>query len=683
MRNVLLVTLAGDRRMHLGRLATAFGMSSEGLRLLRQVHEAEGIEAVWQRCPKGRAPKVTAALQRRLERLFAQGLSASEAHRRVQRRYGVSLTTVYRVHAVWRAGQDAAGSATETPAAESADEPRQQVLELPAVQGGAKRVVVRASGQEASATWGTPEESEGAEDTVEERGLEGGKSIQHLGTWLMMAMVARLGLHRRAEATREGRVAGPTLRMALDAVIAALSIGQGCVEGVRRLATPTAGKLLRAEHAPSATWTRRVLHAFAEPLAATKLHLAMAFAYVQTARSSEAEPVVLYVDNHLRPYAGKQVVRKGWRMQDKRVRPGTTDYYVHDEDGRPVMRVDVAGHESLTSWLSPIARTLRDALGPEQRILLAFDRAGAFPEQMAALREDNFEFVTYERRPFALLSPSEFDREVVLGQERLGLCESSKRNLRGGRGRVRRVCLRTPEQTQVNLLAVGKESAERLAEVMHGRWSQENGLKHGNERWHINQLDGRKVEPWPKDTVIPNPARRRLDRALRIARSDEGRLRRELAQLGDNDAKRPKLEQALEASMRLQRDLEAQRPSTPKRAQLADTELADTLVRHPGQYKTVLDTVRIACANAESDLAAELATHLSRPAEAKKTLANLLCAPGHARVGSRTISVHLHPAGTKVELKAFSALLAEANRWNLTLPGDQAARPLRFRLQLS
>jgi hypothetical protein len=29
-------------------------------------------------------------------------------------------------------------------------------------------------------------------------------------------------------------------------------------------------------------------------------------------------------------------------MQDKRVKPGVTDYYVHDEDGRPVWRFDIA-----------------------------------------------------------------------------------------------------------------------------------------------------------------------------------------------------------------------------------------------------------------------------------------------------------------------------------------------------
>ena len=93
----------------------------------------------------------------------------------------------------------------------------------------------------------------------------------------------------------------------------------------------------------------------------------------------------------------------------------------------------------------------------------------------------------------------------------------------------------------------------------------------------------------------------------------------------------------------------------------------------------MLDTVRIACANVEADLAAALARHLPRPAEAKKTLANLFAAPGRIRVGLRTIAVDLAPAGTAAERAAFRELLAALNREQLSLPGDTRRRRLSFR----
>src|SRR5690606_17666327 len=87
-------------------------------------------------------------------------------------------------------------------------------------------------------------------------------------------------------------------RIALDSVVCALSVGEGCVEGVRRLATPSAGVLLRAERAPSATWTRRVLGRFADSLGAVCLHLGMSQEYIEAARIKAGErPVVFYVGN--------------------------------------------------------------------------------------------------------------------------------------------------------------------------------------------------------------------------------------------------------------------------------------------------------------------------------------------------------------------------------------------------
>ena len=409
------------------------------------------------------------------------------------------------------------------------------------------------------------------------------------------------------------------------------------------------------------------------------MHLGAAGTYLRAAQAaaSEAGPV-FYVDNHMRPYTGKHVVRRGWRMQDKRVRPGTSDYYVHDEDGRPVLRLAAPNHGSLTDFLSPIATLLRLALGAEETILLAFDRAGAFPEQMTQLRDEGFEFVTYERKPYPELVAADFTEEVTLDGDKLRICDTRK-NLGNARGRVRRIAVRMPDGYQVNLLATSTRTAVELIEVMRGRWRQENGFKHGVERWGINQLDGRCVEAYPLDTIVPNPARRRLDRAMRIARVREGDARVALSRLAAGDDRRKKLNGKIDEALAEQSKLEALRPSTPPRAALRDTEYAHTLVHHTLEYKLVLDTVRIACANAESELATLLAPKLPRGAEAKKTLANLFAAPGDIRVGPRTIDVCLCPAGTRPEQAAFVELLDAVNRLRLSMPGDQQARPLRFR----
>ena len=113
------------------------------------------------------------------------------------------------------------------------------------------------------------------------------------------------------------------------------------------------------------------------------------------------------------------------------------------------------------------------------------------------------------------------------------------------------------------------------------------------------------------------------------------------------------------------------------------TEFADTLVRHTGQLKSVIDVIRVVCANAESDLAALIAPHLRRPREAKKVVANLLAAPGQVIVTEAAIRVRLAPAANRSERRAIDAMLAAFNQRGLTLPGDRRRLPLRFETQPS
>ncbi|MBU1674640.1 hypothetical protein KKA85_02530 [bacterium] len=675
-RNVLLVGLTHDQDTRRGALASAFGISAETLRKLCRTAEDKGMDGLPSRGPGGSESKVTAALRRRLYRLFDRGVSIQETSRRVSR---ASYGTAWRVHQEWKKVHEATDGIQE----------QLPLLETPSRSTASPGAICDSKDPVDVVAVEAEDEFDGG--SIHAEPLQGGRFIQHVGSWLMLGMLEQYGVYSLIEQLWGSRRGWGMLRVALDAVVIALCIGQRCVEGVRRVATSTAPGLLRADGAPSESWTRRVLKRFVERAGSGRLHLAFGERMLKMSRIEGDTPAVFYVDNHTRPYTGKYTIRKGWRMQDKRAVPGTTDYYVHDEDGRPVLRVDVPSHDSLTAWLRPLGELLRKALGKEQRILLAFDRAGAFPEQMAELRDANFEAVTYERRPYPKLPDSAFDQSMELGEETIRYHEKRKRNLGKGRGRVRLIAVKTEHGAQVNLLAVAKKDvpASRLIETMKGRWCQENGFKHGNERWGINQLDQRKIEDVPAGTVIPNPARRRLDRALKIARTREGEARRQLAHLDEvkseasREKKRIEYEEELEEAQRQQRELIALRPSIPTHAPVEQTELAGKLARHPGHVKTVLDTLRIACANAESDLAGELAPAMKRPAEAKKALANLLRAPGHVRVNGNSVSVTLLPAATPEEAVAFDEFLPVVNSWGLVLPGDPERRTLRFRSQIA
>src|SRR6266542_1164066 len=334
-------------------------------------------------------------------------------------------------------------------------------------------------------------------------------------------------------------------------------------------------------------------------------------------------------------------------MQDKRAVPGTTDYYVHDEEGCPLWRMSTTSHDSLCAWLMPVVEFAKLSLGDEVTPVLVFDRGGAFPETMAELRDAGAEFVTYERKPYPELGATEFKESLTLTLVsaprrpiRIAYTEAPHKNLRFGRGRVRRIALLTEEGQQVNLLAVSELPAEALIRGHLARWGlQENQLKHGVERWGINHLDGRRVEEYPPDALAQH----------------------------ERDAR---------AAMERQRELMALRATVPAVAPVSATQLAGKLRSHELGYKNVLDTLRISLANLESDFAVLLAKRMDRPREAKKLLATLFAAPGTVHVGSRAVTVRLMPGASDAERVALRAFLADMAGRRLSLPGDPDRRRL-------
>lgn len=113
------------------------------------------------------------------------------------------------------------------------------------------------------------------------------------------------------------------------------------------------------------------------------------------------------------------------------------------------------------------------------------------------------------------------------------------------------------------------------------------------------------------------------------------------------------------------------------------TQLAGKLVRHTGELKTVVDTIRIVCANVAADLADLTAPYLRKPREAKKVIANVFAAPGRVDVTAHEIRVRLAPAANRTERAAIRWLLTHVTAMRLTLPGDAERRLLRFELQPS
>ena len=426
-RNVLVVTLAKSEMLNLGRLAVAFGMTDEYLRRLRRKEEAGGLGALLL-SKQGKDSTVPPELRAEWCAMFAAGhmpTATSRAQRGAKRTH-FSYTTVRREFLTWQQARTRDAEPVTAPTMDIASPPSSGQLPLLFAEPEPDQVVETAA-SEADPDDANATPAEGSAEIVPMTivPVRGGQMVQHVGCWMLLALVNEFGLHDDAERAFKSH---DGLRIALDAVICSLAIYQRCIEGVRRLATPTGPTLLRAERVPTASGVRKL---FGRLLGATEIGGTILDARITTRLIAAAHvddgPAIFYVDGHMRRYSGKHVVRKGWRMQDRRVLPGSTDCCVHDEDGRPVFRIPVTSHDSLTAWLSPIASRLRQGLGEDERILLAFDRGGAFSKQLADLRDTGIEFVTYERAPYPAIAVTAFDRTVVVRGETYQLHESRRR----------------------------------------------------------------------------------------------------------------------------------------------------------------------------------------------------------------------------------------------------------------
>jgi transposase len=691
-RDLLIVLVMEDSRTRPGEIARAFRVSTETVRRARARARNGGLAAVTQGRKRGAPSKRKPALQRRVSQLFEQGLTVHATLRAIRGK--VSYGTLRRMREQWAAERDKHRERAESIPTERTEAVRPLAVadcaaEAPAAASSAPPAGDTKQPEPPHAATAGPADSAGRACSAIslKQGVSSfdGQTVEHAGAWIMLGMLHSLGLYTVAKRVGGNNGSQVALRAALDVVTLALALDPHCTDRMRLLTTPSVAALLRWQGTVSASWAAEVLKSFAER-GSTALHLGIARAYLQRARREEGL-VVLYVDSLQQPPADEL-----WPVQDRPLLAEEASCYVRDEDGRPLLRVPVAPQESLANWLQPIASFARNALGPETRILLAFDRGGTSADQMATLDTSEVEFVTYERTRHDPLSASALEQTVTLmpaSGPRQPLVVKYTETLQDdgsrGRKRVRRIALQMPDRNRLGVLAVSSAPPAELIRVQlqRRRINQQQSNHHTMERWNIDQPkpNGSNSRPRRSDSVIPNPARRRLENALRLARSAQGEARRKLARLELDDPERAQLQADLRTAAKQQEQLEALRPQAPTRELNGNAELARCLACPPGEYRAVIDTLRIALANTESDLAAELAPHLPQPHQAKRALANLLAAPGGVQLGKGAVTVSLAPTADTREREALAALLDHINAMKLTLPGDPNRHWVRFRLE--
>jgi transposase-like protein len=107
-RNLILIGLCQGRRVRVGRLARAFGITDETLRKVRRLYEKEGLAGLVGGKSRGRALKLSGAPLQAVHRWFGQGLSVRQVQQKLKERrvpVSVSVGTLGNERARWKTAQ--------------------------------------------------------------------------------------------------------------------------------------------------------------------------------------------------------------------------------------------------------------------------------------------------------------------------------------------------------------------------------------------------------------------------------------------------------------------------------------------------------------------------------------------------------------------------------------------------
>ena len=674
MRNIALAAL---RQLGFGGrvVAAALGLTENYVATLHNAAKRDGSAALIRQDRRGGPGKVTAAQWAQARAWRDQGVSDAE----IGRRLNVAHTTIGRgLGPRGRApasgggrGQHAAaeplftGPAAETepgPATEAEAEPATEALTGPGAGAGG---LPPGGGQP-----GWPLTGEGV------------LASRYAGAMLLHAFFARAGADSALPASGDRRQADLAL---LTAVSMCFALGADTIEQFKHLAAADAGPLAGLGVLPGLRTMRTHLARIAD--AANPVAVQAMFASAMLA----ADPVtsgVYYVDDHFIPYTGAKPVAKGWNNKRGRAERGRADTHVTAHDGRAVYFV--TGEPSGLSITLPRALAeLKRAAGPGAKIMLGFDRGGAYPQVFANCRAQDVHWVTYRRAPLAVPVMLPVITAITYGGRTRQITWAEETVQVKDYGEARQITLF--EHGRVALQILTSDTGACPADILSwlkSRWREENFLKYASVNYGIDKICDYLAAIEVNTKIVDNPARKAATAAVREAEQALAGAERELAGLLTDPAITPaaknkaipalqekitRARQAVTAATAARKDIPAKLPASD-----IDPDARVALLRTGRRGLQMV--LRLLAHNAEHWLSNQLNAYL-RDEDEYRAITRQSIIRGLAGTITFTpaaITVTLEQPRAPRIARAMALLIQEINATPPAIPGDH--RPITYHL---
>ena len=447
------------------------------------------------------------------------------------------------------------------------------------------------------------------------------------------------------------------------------------------------GRLLGLDRAPEVKTLRRKLTRLAAYHRAEQLGAELA-----RHRVDQRGHMVgfLYVDGHVRAYHGTRTLPKAFVTTRRLAMPATTDYWVNDAVGDPLLVVTAPANAGLTKMLPAVLAQVREVVG-DRRVTVVFDRGGYSPQLFAAILDRDFDLLTYRKGTARRIGARRFVRRRAKLDGRwvsYDLHDQPVRLLKG-KLRLRQVTRQREDGHQTQVLTSRWDLRDiEVAYRMFERWRQENFFKYMREEFLLDALVDYQVEPDDPTRTVPNPARGALDKEIRAARAELATLEQRFgAAAADNpEQQRPTMRGFKIAHGTLGKELRRargrlatlidRRRDLPRRVEVQDTSQG-AVIKLATERKHLSNLVKMVAYQAESDLVALLSPHYARADDEGRTLVHeLFQAAADLDVTDSELRVALCPLSSPHRTLAVAALCEDLNETATTFPGSSLR--LRF-----
>ncbi|MEO9049953.1 MAG: putative transposase [Candidatus Dormiibacterota bacterium] len=640
-------------------IADAFGVHRNTVARLSERLRQGGMAAVVPAKPGPKGPhKVTDEVRRVI--FENSGLNAMRVSRLVAEKTGVELTG----SRVWQLRRDAARRQVELslepePKAEVAEVVEDEAAATPQseINAGAE---LMASSLEPPVM--VPEQSRG----------------RYLGAALYYPALQALGL---LEAARDCFRLPNSELFGVRAITLTLFylnlFGKTTVEAAKHLRRWEFGPLVGSGRAPAVKTLRRKLAELVAQAQGSRFGEILSRRWVEQGLIATA---YLYVDGHMKLYTGKRKLAEIWNSQRRMPLPGVLNYFVNDQQARPLLFIPEEANATLAKSMPRIIEAIREVLG-NRPFTVIFDRGGYDGKLFNWLRGEKIDFITYQRGN-PRLKPELFKRRECRFEGRRVRMQLAEDKVRVGQsGVLRRIVFRAPadaHQTPI-LTSLGPElGAARVASLMFARWRQENFFRYMREHHGLDQLLGYAYAEADGTRLVANPERKTIDRQLKALRQELSALQAKLGQAvldeprdGGRSAHGLKIAQKgavsklrlLEAQIA---DLVASRRVLPEKVSVASIEKREVMRL---EQKAIIDRIKITAYNAEEWLLDRLIVHYPKPHEIRGLLRSFAQLSGEISSAGGGVLVTLDPPDTPHHRRALRGLCQDLNRIGAVFPG--------------